>query len=101
MPYSRPRHNPGRSADTRPTSAKRGYGAAHRRWRRLVLSLYPVCTGWPRGTRCLKASVVADHDVPISQGGSRFDILNGRGMCRQHHSAKSQWERETYGIRRW
>ena len=100
MPFARPKHNP-RRADTRPNATRRGYDAQHRKWRKLVLARDPICAGWPKGERCLQPSTVADHVVPISQGGARFDLANGAGLCASHHGAKSAWELREYGERQW
>lgn len=76
-----------RLAAARPTVAARGYGAEHRRWRAFVLARDRYCV------RCLAAglivpAVIADHIVPIRQGGARFDLSNGQGLCVRHGNAK-------------
>src|SRR5690625_1882804 len=61
----------------RGTTAERGYGALHRRWRRLVLLRDPVCVD-PYGVHAERGEVVpatvADHIVPIREGGARFRL---------------------------
>jgi 5-methylcytosine-specific restriction endonuclease McrA len=37
----------------------------------------------------LVPSTEADHVIPISQGGARFDAGNGQGLCKACHSAKT------------
>lgn len=89
MPFARPKHNPRKA---RPSSHRRGYNAQHRKWAALVLARDPICKGYPPGTRCLRPSTQADHIVPIEQGGARFDLSNGQGLCRRHHLAKTMDE---------
>ena len=71
----------------RGSSSQRGYGARHRRWRAVILARDPVCVdplgrhpGEPR------ASVVADHIVPLLEGGG-WAFTNGRGLCVNCHEA--------------
>jgi 5-methylcytosine-specific restriction protein A len=69
----------------RPSAARRGYDARHRRWRRMVLARHPLC-------RCGAPAVVADHRVPLSAGGD-WSLENGQGMCLSCHNAKTARER--------
>ncbi len=67
----------------RASSAERGYGAAWRKLRELVLAEEPlcrVCGGRP--------SVMADHIVPKTHGGTD-DRENLRGICKRCHDTKS------------
>lgn len=70
----------------RGTTAARGYGARHRRWRQLVLARDPVCRACGRAP-----STVADHVVSLAAGGD-WTLENGQGMCRACHAAKSRDE---------
>jgi 5-methylcytosine-specific restriction protein A len=70
--------------------AARGYGEAHRKWRTLVLRRDPFCT--LRYYGCTRLSTVADHIVRISEGGLRFDLANGQGVCQHCHAIKSAKE---------
>jgi 5-methylcytosine-specific restriction protein A len=50
-----------------------------------VLERDPVCR------MCNAApSTVADHLVPIRDGGARFDLSNGRGVCAPCHNGPKQ-----------
>ncbi len=84
-PVHIPRRQPFASVPTRPSAAARGYGAAHRGWRAAVLERDPICS-WPG---CRQPSVAADHIQPIRDGGSRFDLANGQGLCLAHHATKT------------
>lgn len=72
----------------RPAPAQRGYGERHREWRGKILARDPFCK-WPG---CIEPSTVADHITPIREGGLRFKMENGQGMCERHHNAKRQQE---------
>lgn len=41
----------------------------------------------------VEASLHADHVVPISQGGERYDVGNGEARCQSCHSRKTARER--------
>lgn len=103
----------------RGSSSSRGYGAKHQKWRLEVLAKDPICRGWPRGDRRhLVPATEADHIVPIRISSRerarqlvlerigrvgvlefdeapvwerwiRFSMLNGQGLCRRCHGAKS------------
>jgi 5-methylcytosine-specific restriction protein A len=68
------------------------YGARHRAWRRAILDRDPLCRTCQR-----RPSVVADHVVPIEEGGARFALENGQGLCLACHNAKTARERQTRG----
>jgi 5-methylcytosine-specific restriction endonuclease McrA len=34
----------------------------------------------------------ADHVVPVSQGGARYDVANGQTLCRSCHGRKTRRE---------
>jgi 5-methylcytosine-specific restriction protein A len=71
--------------DQRASAARRGYGFAHQRWRAAILARDPFCVV----PGCGKPSTDADHITPIRQGGNPFDLANGQGLCREHHSQKT------------
>jgi 5-methylcytosine-specific restriction endonuclease McrA len=81
-----------RDESGRPNAAARGYcDKAHRLWRQAVLN---KCN-W----QCVDCKRVAhgremhaDHVVPISQGGARYDVANGEARCVNCHSRKTARE---------
>lgn len=73
---------------SRGTATQRGYGVRHRRWRLMVLNAHPVCCD-PSG--CNEPSVVADHVMPLSEGGD-WSLSNSQGLCVRHHNAKTARE---------
>lgn len=78
----------GRAYDAgRPAPAERGYDERHRAWREKILKRDPVCK-----TCRVNPSRVADHIVPIGEGGSRFSMSNGQGQCNTCHNVKRQEE---------
>lgn len=86
------RERKGQYEASRPNAQQRGYGERHRQWRALVLGRDRECQGWPHGVGCGSPTTVADHIVPIRQGGKRFCLKNGRGMCDPCHNRKRQSE---------
>jgi len=67
----------------------RGYDSAHEAWRRQVLAREPICRDPDRRHPHIEQlSVVADHIVPLTRGGS-WSLENGQGLCRSCHSAKT------------
>jgi len=90
MPDKRPtvRQKYGRKADRPPdareSAAKRGYGRTHRRWRQMILHRHPICT------RCNRApATVADHIIPWQDGGEKYALDNGTGLCHTCHNTKT------------
>lgn len=79
--------------ERRGTSAQRGYGARHRKWRKIILARDPICRGCDRAP-----SRIADHIVPLEFGGD-WEIENGQGLCWACHEWKKRREREdeTFG----
>lgn len=70
--------------DYRQSAAKRGYGRMHRRWRKMVLHRHPVCN------MCKTApATIADHIVPWQDGGEKYALSNGQGLCQPCHNAKT------------
>ena len=78
MPWSAPMHKSKAQAAAvktaerdRGNSTARGYGLRHRKWRRIVLHLQPICVGViDKGhgisRKCHNPATVADHIVPLS-----------------------------------
>jgi|688.fasta_scaffold164647_4 5-methylcytosine-specific restriction endonuclease McrA len=100
MPSRIPTHKPARlpsarrrDDSTRPSAAARGYcDKAHRAWRRAVLTR----DGWQCRT-CGRVcggyrEAQADHVVPVSQGGDRYDVANGQCLCIACHGRKTRGE---------
>lgn len=98
MPMQMPQYRPPRLRTQRPprddtaraNAAQRGYcDKAHKKWRQAVLT---KCN-W----QCVDCGVVAtdlhaDHVLPISQGGARYDVANGEARCIRCHSRKTARE---------
>ena len=101
MPQRIPSHKPQRLSsqhrkpDTiRPSAAARGYCTkAHLAWRQAVLTRdawqCQMCKRICAGER----EAHADHILPISAGGGRYDLANGQCLCRSCHSSKTMRER--------
>ena len=68
----------------RGTAASRGYDARHRRWRKMILARDPICV-MCRATGMAVVATVADHIIPLRQGGG-WELENGRGLCHSHHN---------------
>ena len=102
MPQRIPSHKPARlpsrtrrDESARPSAAARGYcDRAHRAWRQAVLTR----DAW----QCRSCGRVcsdhreahADHIVPVSQGGERYDVANGQCLCVRCHGRKTRDEQE-------
>jgi len=69
----------------RPGATARGYNYQHQQWRKMILMRHPICDH----AGCYQRATEADHIVPISKGGKRFDLDNGQGLCHKHHSEKT------------
>jgi len=106
MPQRIPSHKPPRlharsrrDESTRPSAAARGYcDRAHRAWRQAVLTRDAwACRACGRVCSDHREAH-ADHIVPISQGGERYDVANGQTLCASCHSRKTA--REQHEARR-
>jgi len=77
-----------RRPDHQKKTAARGYGAAHRRWRRAVLERHPFCVD------CLANGLSTPATDADHIDGNTFNraIENGRGICRRCHN------RRTHGV---
>lgn len=71
----------------RGTTAQRGYGAHHRRWRAMILARDVLCVA----PKCKRPATQADHIIPLSMGGT-WALENGQGLCHHHHSSKTARE---------
>jgi len=76
----------------RPSPAVRGYGARHQKWREIILARDPLCVICLAEGRTVP-SKVADHIIPLSQGGD-WTPENGQGLCESCHNRKTAKERE-------
>ncbi|MGW0690281.1 HNH endonuclease [Streptomyces sp. NPDC002738] len=75
-----------RERPNRPSAHARGYTAAYRRARAVVLARQPfcsVCRHWGSSSNPL----TADHIVPLSKGGTN-DVANLRTYCRSCNSRR-------------
>jgi 5-methylcytosine-specific restriction enzyme A len=70
----------------------RGYGTRHDSWACYIKARDPICKlGHLRHPERPEASVVADHIVPLEDGGT-FAFSNGQGLCRACHQWKTRIE---------
>jgi 5-methylcytosine-specific restriction protein A len=74
-----------RRRDSRPSAAKRHYGAHHRHWRKLVLARHPICQDCGRAP-----STDAHHIVALRKGGTWDVDTNAMGLCHPCHSLRTQ-----------
>jgi 5-methylcytosine-specific restriction endonuclease McrA len=77
----------------------RGYNSTHRKWRSLVLHRDPLCR-IKQICGGFAASTEADHIVPISKAGARFDLANGQGACKACHAHKTATEDSCFANRK-
>ena len=85
--FSRPRRS---SNWSKASAEERGYGKLHRWFRKQVLAEEPLCRMCQAEGR-VTPTVIADHIVPLSQGG-RTIRSNYQGLCEPHHRAKTAAE---------
>src|SRR3990172_7572001 len=79
----------------RGSSTVQGYGAHHRRWRKLVLARWPICVDCNTSP-----STEADHVNPDPNYPQRWSLANGRGRCKPCHSRKTAQEDGGFGNRK-
>jgi len=73
---------------TRDEDSKRFYGSkAWAATSKRQLKAHPVCVMCMRAGR-LKAAEIADHIVPIRDGGARLCVTNLQSLCRSCHNKK-------------
>jgi 5-methylcytosine-specific restriction endonuclease McrA len=77
-----------RDREQRGSSCRQGYGRRHERWRKMVLARCPACA------MCGQMATVADHIVPLKQGGN-WTLENGQGLCASCHAKKTRAEEFT------
>ena len=70
------------------TAAQRGYGRDHRRLRKILLAQEPTCRLCREKGR-VSVATIADHIVPIAQGGAVHDINNLQPVCSDCHLDKT------------
>ena len=75
----------------RGSAASRGYDRRHEKWRLLILHRDPLCK-IAHFCGGLAPSTVADHVIPIRDGGDRFSLDNGQGSCESCHNWKRSME---------
>lgn len=84
-----PQHRPNRpqlpQAQTRPTTAARGYDSNWRALRLMVLRREPLCR------RCGASASQVDHIVPLRRGGTHA-AENLQALCHSCHSRKTRTE---------
>ena len=62
---------------------------AHRRWRQAVIGRDIFCQDCAKHNVWIQA-IVADHIIPIEDGGDPFDLKNGQGLCLSCHNKKDK-----------
>lgn len=72
---------------------------AWRRLRIIQLREHPLCADCLRDGRMTPATV-ADHKIPIKQGGAALDPSNLQSLCSSCHSRKSALEGSRWGLPR-
>jgi len=74
----------------RPSAARRGYGAEHRRLRPFILARDPWCRGFPLGIHGSQRvpSTVMDHRISLRRGGTTSPE-NCFGSCRACNARKA------------
>jgi len=72
-----------RLPDRRPSAAVRGYDGRWQRFRKWFLRHNPLCI------ECNAAASVADHIVPLAQGGAHCDPDNTQSLCATCHNRKT------------
>lgn len=95
MPYAprthgaeRPRE---RAPDRRLNAGKRGYDAKWQRFRRWYLRRHPLCQSCKEDGR-VRAAVLVDHVIPLSEGGEHLTEENSQALCRACHARKTNKE---------
>lgn len=79
------------------TTTERGYGWQHQKARDRLLRNEPLCRECRKHHRTTIATI-ADHIVPLSEGGSR-DETNLQPLCRPCSDAKTKREAQRGRVR--
>lgn len=99
MPRAAPRHSARRRPpkDDRPSSTRRGYGAAWQRARLRYLANHPLCVHCEaRGE--IRAATVVDHvDPHRGDMGKFWDVGNWQALCKRCHDVKTATEDGGFG----
>ena len=83
-----------RSGDGRLSAAKRGYGRAWERLRRIKLRRQPLCQ-WPG---CIELATDVDHIAPVRRASEVLVGLNElQSLCHAHHSLKTATQDGGFG----
>lgn len=98
MPKAPPKSKPSTVAarkrapfhDGRRTTTQRGYGWDHQKARARLLAREPLCRAC-KGEGKTTAATIADHIVPLAEGGSRGED-NLQPLCTTHHAEKTASE---------
>jgi 5-methylcytosine-specific restriction protein A len=96
MPSRPPSHRPARLPvrDGRPSASARGYDAAWRKLRLLVLREVPVC----ETPLCNAPATQVDHVIALARGGTD-ERTNLRSYCASCHARKTAIEDGGFGRR--
>lgn len=67
---------------------RRGYGQQHVNQRAALLAAEPLCRMCREKGRVTPATI-ADHIVPLAQGGAAYDMANLQPVCADCHQDKT------------
>ncbi|MDO7841091.1 HNH endonuclease [Sphingomonas immobilis] len=93
---NRPQRKAWKRSQLEPDTRLRGRAGMEQRRRRLMAE--PLCRACAK-LSIVRAAVVPDHIIPLSEGG-RDDDGNIQCLCQEHHDAKSKAERAAARQRR-
>jgi len=83
--------------DTRPSAAKRGYGARWRKIRHNHLAKEPLCRECGKHN-IIKLATVVDHIIPHKGNMQLFyEPANLQSLCKKHHDQKTALEDGGFG----
>lgn len=71
----------------RQSATARGYGAEHKRLRKILLEADPLCAECRKKGR-ITIATIADHIIPLSKGG-KTELSNYQGLCRECSDRKT------------
>lgn len=72
----------------RGSACKRGYDSEWQRFRLWFLKAHPLC----EEPGCHEIATEVDHIVPLAQGGAHCSEANSQGLCKAHHTSKTNRE---------